>query len=298
MTQLVKSKLERILNSSAITAEVITKDLKELDDPIDRVRYLNGVKGFVSIGIANQEIFKIEPNIDSLINKLEEKAVNNVKRFLAAPRDFERDSEIDALTGAYNYGNIERRMEQPKEKYSILMLDMDSFKEINDAFGHAVGDYVLKNLFRVILETTRESYIARYGGDEFYIELNHIDKHSAKTVAERIANAVENKILPYVLSDLESFGITIPNQLKQKKITVSIGVADEKQGKDPHEVLRNADGALYLAKMYGKNRVVMFGENPYQDLTARQRLLYNLSEQVGKLGSSIRHFSEIIKSRF
>lgn len=129
---------------------------------------------------------------------------------------------------------------------SFLMLDIDHFKRINDQHGHLAGDQVLREIGRIVLQSTREIDIAgRFGGEEFCIILPDTDKEGALLVAERIRGSVsEHKIRAY--------DAHIP-------VSVSIGVATSPD--DAHkmeELLDRADWALYRAKKMGRDRVVGF----------------------------------------
>lgn len=124
--------------------------------------------------------------------------------------------------------------------FSILMMDVDDFKKINDAYGHLVGDRTLKLIGKTIKKTMRKADIAvRYGGEEFLIILPHTDLNVARKVAERIRKAVEK------------FNVN------GTKVTVSIGIADNSSSSNLEELINEADKALYTAKRRGKNRVVV-----------------------------------------
>ena len=131
-----------------------------------------------------------------------------------------------------------------KEPLSLMILDVDNFKRINDEYGHDVGDLVLKQLAQVIKKNTRSSDIAaRWGGEEFVIALPKTDEKGALMVAERIRQEFKRS---KVKVDGEEIGTT-----------VSIGVAVFDEGYDLDRLIKEADEALYEAKRTGKDKVVI-----------------------------------------
>ena len=131
------------------------------------------------------------------------------------------------------------------------MLDIDKFKNINDNYGHDIGDEVLKRLADNLLSLLRQSdVITRIGGEEFAIVFPNTSIDGAYKTSEKIRKAVENLEIKIKENILISF-------------TVSIGIAvfDENIDKDVHSILKRADIALYKAKDTGRNKVVIFNEN-------------------------------------
>ncbi len=164
-----------------------------------------------------------------------------------------RLATIDELTGIANRrsffdaGNIEvKRAHRYEQPLSILMLDIDHFKLINDAWGHPVGDTVLKNLSRTLVQSLRgQDLVGRIGGEEFAVILPETDASQAKVVAETLRNVIEQ------------FRSDLPNCTAGVKFTVSIGVASRLGDDDSLDALMGrADRALYQAKQAGRNRVV------------------------------------------
>ncbi len=156
----------------------------------------------------------------------------------------------DQLTGLYNRGAYDNSMKREVDlstrqhsALSLIVLDIDHFKTINDTYGHSSGDKALKALAECIIDTMRQSDIAfRYGGEEFTLILSNTDIDSATLVAERIRIAVSQ--------------LTCNDGKRDFAYTVSVGVAQLKQGEDDHLLFDRADKALYKAKKSGRNQTV------------------------------------------
>lgn len=166
---------------------------------------------------------------------------------------------LDALTGFYNRHQLEERVKQEvshaKRKGNPLcaiMADIDYFKQVNDTYGHAAGDLVLKSISKIMRAQLREYDIAaRYGGEEFVILLPNTTQREAKMVAERLRKAVFNKII-----DIEK--VNIKNSIKTLNVSISIGICEYNTKWKPEELVQNADRALYEAKDTGRNRIVFY----------------------------------------
>lgn len=158
---------------------------------------------------------------------------------------------IDELTGLYNYrffgGKLTdeiRRSDRYHQKMSLLMIDIDHFKEVNDSQGHQTGNIILQEIASVIKQSVRDvDIVARYGGEEFMVILPQTDLHDAKSIAERIRTQMENSYF----SDAQG--------QRHIKVTVSIGVAIYPDGVfSANQLLEKVDQAMYLAKNQGRNR--------------------------------------------
>jgi diguanylate cyclase (GGDEF)-like protein len=156
----------------------------------------------------------------------------------------------DSLTGVYNRRKLEEalmvelaRAARYKRALSLLMLDIDHFKRVNDGFGHLAGDEVIRHVANVVLACLRESdFLGRYGGEEFVAILPEVDAASAAIAGERMRGAV-------AASRAEFEGKSIA-------VTISVGIAE--LGPTPRtaeNLLGEADEALYLSKKNGRNRV-------------------------------------------
>jgi diguanylate cyclase (GGDEF)-like protein len=143
---------------------------------------------------------------------------------------------MDPLTHAYNRRKLSelldqeiKRVERNDKPFSMVMLDIDHFKKINDTHGHDVGDYVLKRMTNLIRENIRDiDILSRYGGEEFVIILPE------RNLRKVIESACFDKV---------------------GQITISAGVSDFMQGDNRESVFKKADNALYIAKNGGRNRV-------------------------------------------
>jgi len=160
-------------------------------------------------------------------------------------------ADMDDLTGVPNRRYFRRALTAEMERsrvygvpLSVLLIDVDDFKQINDTFGHLMGDVVLSELCGTIREMLRSpDFISRFGGDEFAVLLPHTDSAGAASVADRILNRVRS----LAITDAENQSI---------RCTVSIGVTQVVAISDTtfNDVVRRADAALYEAKRQGKNR--------------------------------------------
>lgn len=170
---------------------------------------------------------------------------------LAANRQLARIAVTDSLTQVYNrryfdellYKEIKRFSRRKYAHISLMMIDIDHFKELNDTYGHLAGDSVLREIATLLRENIRETdTVARYGGEEFVIVMPDTHLDGAAYRAEILRKKVESRGMP---------GREAP-----VRMTVSIGVAAFVSG-PPHELVKSADQALYRAKKEGRNRVAV-----------------------------------------
>jgi len=157
-----------------------------------------------------------------------------------------RLATTDPLTGAYNrtkfndiMGRELERVKRYGERLSIIIFDIDHFKQINDVYGHMVGDEVLRGISELVRSNIRKiEYLVRWGGEEFMIVASGTEIEKAVHLANRIRSIVEE----YRFENIE-------------KITISCGVTEFKEGDTVDSFIKRADDALYMAKNKGKNRV-------------------------------------------
>jgi diguanylate cyclase (GGDEF)-like protein len=166
-----------------------------------------------------------------------------------------REATVDPLTGCLNRRGLEERLQvevQRARRYdrplAVLMLDLDRFKQVNDRYGHDVGDRVLCAVGGALLDTLRETdLIGRYGGEEFAIVLPEVEVAPAVRAAERVRSALS--------------GIADPAM--DGGVTASLGLAVQpRDGTDAASLLRSADQALYAAKTAGGDRIVTASASP------------------------------------
>jgi len=157
---------------------------------------------------------------------------------------------VDPLTGVFNRRYMERSLSDAIERLrrnstptSLLLMDVDGFKSINDQFGHAKGDSVLKEIVSLIAKRSRKlDLLFRIGGEEFMLLLPDTKEAAAAVVAEQLrASIAESRLLD------------------DRQLTVSIGVSELQPGESPDSWMKHADDALYAAKKAGRNRVVCAG---------------------------------------
>ncbi len=169
----------------------------------------------------------------------------------------------DALTGIGNRLAYEERMRIEFARWkrygkplSLLVWDVDHFKQINDKYGHQAGDKALKSIAKIFSAKVRESdFFARYGGEEFVLIMPSASQEHAVEVAEQLRRAVARTAFHF--------------QGKPVTITASCGVASFAPGDTPESVFGRADKALYQAKQQGRNRVVASGDEANPGLAAR-----------------------------
>ncbi len=175
-------------------------------------------------------------------------AIQNVQHY-------QRERQLaytDGLTGVHNRRFFEERIAQEIERsrrypgpLSVMMVDIDRFKELNDEFGHVVGDEVLRQVANIFVEQLRKiDIVSRYGGEEFAVIVPETSGEAARQVAEKLRQVIEQWRFAGV----------------GRAVTVSIGVAElPVQGGTRDQLVRAADAALYQAKSEGRNRVATAG---------------------------------------
>ncbi|WP_083567133.1 GGDEF domain-containing protein [Hyphomicrobium sp. CS1GBMeth3] len=163
----------------------------------------------------------------------------------------------DPLTGTGNRRQFDATMgraiqesDERSQPLSLIMCDIDHFKRVNDAFGHQIGDELIKMFARVIEQNLREAdTVIRYGGEEFAIILPMTDQTVAISIAERIRLQFESKRLT-IRETSQKIG----------QLTASFGVAEYRSGDTGEDLVQRADAKLYDAKSRGRNRVASFGD--------------------------------------
>ncbi|MBN2399242.1 MAG: GGDEF domain-containing protein [Candidatus Aminicenantes bacterium] len=164
----------------------------------------------------------------------------------------------DGLTGLYNQMHFfellsleTKKSQRHKLSYSLIMFDVDFFKNYNDHNGHIHGSEILKSIGAIMKNKFRTTdLLAKYGGDEFVVILPQTDKVGAYLAAERLRESIEKQVFPGAETQ------------PQKKLTISIGLASyPEHGLNDEQILNYADKALYFAKESGRNRTHIYNEN-------------------------------------
>lgn len=197
-----------------------------------------------------QEVRGLKNINRKFIRKLEEQR-GEIERLREELRKVKEEASIDPLTGLRNRRSFERALREffrdfKKFGYpfSIIMMDLDNFKDINDTYGHLAGDKVLKEIGNILRNYLRAKDIpARTGGEEFTIILPGISKEEATLVAERLRKVIAN--------------YTVEHENTKINPTASFGVSEMREGIEaPEDLIKEADEKLYQAKRTGKNKVV------------------------------------------
>jgi len=169
-------------------------------------------------------------------------------------REYKRNASIDGLTGLYNRRWIDEALprfvarygRRDGQKVSILMVDIDFFKKVNDTYGHPAGDQVIVTVAQMLRNNLRPAdLVARYGGEEFLVILPDTDRDQARLVGERVRVAVADAVL------------AVEGSPELRRITVSLGGACLAHGQAMADLVATADRALYESKHAGRNRISM-----------------------------------------
>lgn len=241
----------------ALAGEVVTGDDDRFETEDGRVQWLHwevrpwyDVNGLAGVVVYTEDVTRRKQASDSLrkLNvELEERVRDRTAQLEQLAREMEEQSLTDQLTGLPNRRSLDLKLEvevrlsvRHKVPLSLLLFDVDQFKQYNDSFGHPAGDEVLRKVGAVLQEGLRTTdFAARWGGEEFAVMLRHTDEEGALIVAERIREAVASV------------------DWTHRSVTVSVGVASLLRLKpEAGALLAEADGALYEAKRRGRNTVV------------------------------------------
>jgi diguanylate cyclase (GGDEF)-like protein len=168
----------------------------------------------------------------------------------AKTKSLEQEVSLDSLTKIHNRRAYQLRIHEELQRFhryrqvfSLILFDVDHFKQVNDLYGHRAGDNCLKEIINRIKPSLRKSdFLARYGGEEFIIILPGTEKTKACLAAEKIRRLIENTTFLY--------------QGQQIPVTISLGVTQVEPGdKEPEGLFMRVDAAMYQAKKMGRNKV-------------------------------------------
>lgn len=160
---------------------------------------------------------------------------------------------VDDLTTVYNRRYLERficglidRSANCEDRFSMIFLDIDNLKEVNNKYGHLIGSRVIKTISEILKLSVRGfDRVFRFGGDEFAVILPYTDTEGALYVADRIKNTIKNKPIVFEEADIEDLSMSV---------TMGIATYPE-HGESPSELISNSDKAMFSAKQKGKNRI-------------------------------------------
>ena len=177
------------------------------------------------------------------------------QRFQEARENLNLQARTDELTGLANrrgfkeyVGESEQRREKSKGSFAVIIGDLDNFKQVNDEYGHKVGDFVLQEIGHILKVLVRsEDLVVRWGGEEFLILMADTDLQGATILAEKIRKKIASSSVAF--------------DGGQIVVTMSLGVDAQKPQGDLYATLGSADKAMYEAKRRGRNCVVAAGAN-------------------------------------
>ena len=180
--------------------------------------------------------------------KKQEELKKNLRALEIEKSEYERSSKEDPLTGCLNRAGFSSVLLREQEKLnrtgcpvSFMIFDIDHFKNINDTYGHLVGDEVLVNLAKLVQSMIRNTdSLVRWGGEEFVVLSDDTSIQNGAFLAEKLRKAVETATL-----------------ITQQQVTCSFGVTEMVPGEDPKSLIARADKALYSSKENGRNRVTV-----------------------------------------
>ncbi len=247
---------------------------------------------------------------NKVINNINFKTYSEIKKYepllALVINDYKmtQKATVDKLTGIHIRSYVQDRVEQLFEKgnlfdlnFSVIMLDIDHFKDVNDTYGHTRGDEVLQDVAEILKNSIRKSDIlGRYGGEEFVIVLNDVKKEIVLSVADKIRQAIEKaKLLG-----------------EDRALTISVGAACYPQdGKTFDSLIENADKALYKSKNNGRNMVSVYDtnickeDNSYDNLAGvlgisasedsrRMNAIFEINNTISKYMSTEDRIEEIL----
>ncbi len=243
-------------------ADIIVPNI--IDDPFNANSLLHSynLKGYVGTPIKDErqvlgvlyclslEVLQISPDDLNFLHVLARRAAAAI-RLTQHFADMYEHANTDTLTGLSNRRLLQQfgqltlaRHKRSQSNFSVISLDLDSFKNINDTYGHSIGDAVLQKTALILLENSRHGdVIARFGGEEFMLILPETNLSQAKKVAERIRKAIANTPFDTAKGNIQ--------------VTASFGIASgvPTAAQQLEDFFTSADQAMYQAKRRGKNRI-------------------------------------------
>ncbi len=254
---LAENQLSAINQITASQVKILYPALYHLYEPDKLFKYTAIISlrtkieevGVVVLYMNNMLNERISIILDTLINQIATSLYNSILF-----NKLQKLAITDGLTGLHNHRHFQEHIEtEVKEalRYNkpltMLMLDIDHFKKINDTYGHPQGDSLLKKISEIIMQTIRDvDYAARYGGEEFCVVLPNTDGKGAYKIAERLRKKIEALHINYDNRDI--------------RFTISIGISGiPEDAANKSEIISHADGALYRSKENGRNQTTIYG---------------------------------------
>ncbi len=238
----LKTSSDQATNLDDLKSQITTR-LNSIDDALQKKQHTE--KAIQKVAAKNISDFKsgfikLKRELDSAIEH---------------SRNLEKQINQDQLTGAYNRRAYDKRITEEMERFkrydavfSLLLIDADKFKKINDSYGHAIGDKCLQEIIKRTMPLLRKNdMLARYGGEEFVIVMPGTDAEGARKAAEKIRQVIEK--IEFIYKE------------DKVRVTVSIGVSQVMpEDESAEKIFERADIAVYQAKDQGRNRVVVYSQ--------------------------------------
>lgn len=245
----------KVMNEVAEIVESLkersVKQNRNLDDEVKKIENIDAHNTIMEVKqLLIGELQKIKEDNTSLKQQLD-KTTKDLEEKKEKIEEFKKIAVIDPLTHIPNRRALDTRLaneisriKRYKGVLSVVFIDIDHFKNINDSYGHVVGDEVLIAFASLLQNYLRDTdYAGRYGGEEFVIVLPGTDRKGARVVAERIRGEMKEKVF---VDKKKSVCL---------KVTASFGITEYKDGDDGNIILERADSALYKAKETGRDRI-------------------------------------------
>ncbi len=248
-----------LMEALASLSQAIGEDVETADRLLTR---LSELANAVDTDDLAQLQTRVRTTVDELSKELERSRQRAERRMVQMGEHVEvlqadlveakKKSATDSLTGLYNraafdqdFDRISRLVQLSNQPLSVVMVDIDHFKRVNDTYGHPAGDTVIRHTADELVRAypRKSDYVARYGGEEFVVLLRDADLDDALKMTERLLDAVRS-------SPVDCDGTRV-------EVTCSAGVAQARRGESTKDVLARADATLYRAKRGGRDRVVV-----------------------------------------
>lgn len=227
--------------------EVLGLNTSEHNAKLPWVETIESILNIMKTGNIDKKIYEERDTEVGIVAKFFNYLLNMLRQTNAELKKSNKNLSLkaykDNLTKAYNRNGLFKYLETKDTPYTLTIIDIDKFKNINDTFGHDVGDSVLKELSVLVMKNIRENdMFVRWGGEEFIVIFDNNDLETCQNICENLRK------------EIEKFNFSTV-----KKITASFGVSGLKNKSDSFEnILKRADKALYEAKSTGRNRVYVY----------------------------------------